>query len=873
MNLADTARMWQQAGVSVVPILANQTKRPAVRWAEFQVTAPTLGQVDEWWGNGKSYGLALICGAVSGNLEMTEVEGRACDGEALTEIQNRMDELGVGHVWDLLTGPNGYSEMSPSGGIHLLYRVGDHPVPGNTKIAQTEDNLVLAETRGEGGYVIVAPTPGICHPSGEAWVILTGRYGSLPVITWEERCRVHQALTLALDQSSPSPSVPTSLPGSPQPSSDNSLPAPSDYPLPGSPALPISDLSSPSPSDRSSPHSPGHLNPDYPSQVASRPTAQSPAALPDVVPPFPGSSAAGSLSPGDHFNLAGNWAEILEPHGWRISGHKGHELLWSRPGKSPREGWSASTGYAEDQDRMWVWTTSTKLPTGQCLSKFAVFAHLNCRSDFTVAARALRRMGYGSTTPPLDTIHLQPVVEGEVSYDTNDTGNAEYLADRVRGRYLFLAEEKEYIRWNGTCWVRDQKSQLSYEFTTMAKEYKSKAESLGDEAGIKWWRSAGNMNRITAALTKLRSLPGFTVTADELNNDRHLLNLTNGTYNLKTHELQPHDPELRMTQTMGASYDPEATCPQFEGFIERVLPDPGIRAYVQRALGYSMLGEADQRSLFLICGPSGTGKSTLMATMELLFGGYGVSAPSGTLRARGSEASGPSNDLHTLRGKRFVSTSETNEHTAYNEDLIKRLTGRDQIQSRRLYQDFQSWSPRCTIWLATNHPPRFSSDDDAIWRRAKIVPFNTVLLGDGEVANFAHNVLADELDGILNWLLAGLQAYQEFGLGEPAEVAEAAREVRLQSDPVARFLEDKVNDGILINDPVQRIRTSELYAMYTDWARQTGERPLGNRRFGLRIQYAYTNVDSVRIGGNYFWRGLGRATGVGVLGMITAGVD
>jgi putative DNA primase/helicase len=859
MNLADTARMWQQAGVSVVPILANQTKRPAVRWAEFQVTAPTLGQVDEWWGNGKTYGLALICGAVSGNLEMTEIEGRACDGEALTEIQNRMDELGVGHVWDLLTGPNGYSEMSPSGGIHLLYRISDHDVPGNTKIAQSGDQipLVLAETRGEGGYVIVAPTPGSCHPSGEAWVILTGRYGSLPMITWEERCLVHQGLALALDQSSPIHSAPTSLTGS--------LLTHPDY---------TSRLGiTPAQLDRPSPASTEPSLPDDPRLVLPDPTSLSPAALPDVVPPIrPGSSAAGSLTPGDHFNLAADWAWILEPHGWRRAGQQGHETLWSRPGKSPREGHSASTGYATDQDRMWVWSTSTSLPTEQCLSKFAVYAYLNCKGDYSVAARELRRMGFGGTTPPLDTFNPQVLVEGEGSYDTNDTGNAEYLADRVRGRFLYLAEEKEYIRWNGTCWERDQKSQLSYEFSLMAKENKAKAERLGDEAGIKWWRSAGNLNRTTAALAKLKTLPRFTVTADELNNDRHLINLANGTYNLKTHVLQPHDPSLLMTQTMGAAYDPEATCPQFEGFIERVLPDPGIRSYVQRALGYSLLGEADQRSLFLICGPSGTGKSTLMATMELVFGGYAVSAPSGTLRARGTEASGPSNDLHTLRGKRFVSTSETNEHTAYNEDLIKRLTGRDQIQSRRLYQEFQSWSPRCTIWLATNHPPRFSSDDDAIWRRAKIVPFNTVLLGDGEVSDFAHNVLADELDGILNWLLAGLQAYQEFGLGEPAEVAEAAREVRLQSDPVARFLEDKINDGILILDPVQRIRTSELYAMYVDWARQTGERALGNRRFGLRIQYAYHHVESVRIGGNYFWRGLGRTSGVGVLGMITSGV-
>ena len=77
MRLADVARTWRESGVSVVPILSNKTKRPAVRWAEYQAEAPTLNQVDEWWSNGKSYGLALICGALSGNLEMTEIEGRA----------------------------------------------------------------------------------------------------------------------------------------------------------------------------------------------------------------------------------------------------------------------------------------------------------------------------------------------------------------------------------------------------------------------------------------------------------------------------------------------------------------------------------------------------------------------------------------------------------------------------------------------------------------------------------------------------------------------------------------------------------------------------------------------------------------------------
>ncbi len=798
MNLADIARTWQRAGVSVVPILANQTKRAAVEWAPFQVKAPDLNQVEEWWGNGKQYGLALICGSVSGNLEMTEIEGRACGVDSMTRIQEEMDRAGLAQLWAHLTGPQGYSEMSPSGGLHLLYRVSDHPIPGNSKIARDENRIVLAETRGEGGYVIVAPTPGMCHPSGESWIILQGRYGSLPVIGWEDRCRLHEALYLALNTES----------------------------------VPV----------------------------------QAPAAL-SVSPPSSRMSAAG-LSPGDDFEASASWDEILTPHGWRDVGRRGDERLWVRPGKDPRDGHSATTGYAKDRDRLFVFSTSTIFPTEQSLTKFAAHTILNHGGDYHAAAVALRRQGFGETTQELDVLKIahKPQAEDDPEYPINDTGNAMYLHDAVKGRFLYVADEKEYVYWTGTHWARDQKTALAHEFMTLAMERCQRAQLTGDGAAVKWWTKAGDSSRIDAALKCVRNLPGFTVTSDELNQDRHVINLGNGTYNLQTHTLAPHDPDQRITRVMGASYDPDATCPQFEGFMERVLPDPEMRSYVQRALGYSLLGDADQRSLFLVCGPSGTGKSTLMATMEMLFADYGVSAPSGTLRARGTEGSSPSNDLHTLRGKRFVSTSETNEHTAYNEDLIKRLTGRDQIQSRELYQKYQHWSPRCTIWLATNHPPRFSSDDDAIWRRAKVVPFNTVLLDEDEVPDFAHNVLSHERDGILNWLLAGLMDYQIRGLAEPERVQKECREVRLMSDPVSRFLEDTFSDGVLTRGEDLRIQSRHLYQMYSEWARQLGERSLGSRRFTMRMLSSYQDLSSARIGGNYFYLGLGRSSAVLALG-------
>jgi putative DNA primase/helicase len=781
--------------------------------------------VEEWWGNGKTYGLALICGSVSGNLEMTEIEGRACGGDMLTEIQNQVDELEIGAVWDLLIGPGGYSEMSPSGGLHLLYRIIDHEVPGNTKIAHNEEGLVLAETRGEGGYVIAAPTPGVCHPSGEAWVLLKGEYGQLPEITWEQRCKVHLALARALDTST----HPTA-----------------DYVARAVALLPSApDTSRPPP-----------VSPPQTQQSTSSPTTPSTTQS--------GSSPTTRLNaqlttPGDHFESVTDWAEILEPHGWRVAGRNGPERFWVRPGKDPRDGHSATTGKASDRDRLYVFSTSTVFDHEVPYTKFGAYALLNFGSNHHLAANDLARRGYG-TRAEVDELGVlqRPVPNSEPEYDHTDTGYATLLHHRVRGRFCYLEEEKLFLFWDGKMWRRDRGTSIRYEFKILAKEKLAEARSQGDEKLEKLWLKCQETPKINRVVESLLNEPGFVIRHEDLDLDEGRINLKNGILNLETLELEPHSAQRMMTKIAGTAFEPEATCPQFDSFVERVLPDPGMRSYVQRALGYSLLGEADRRALFLICGPSGTGKSTLMSAMESLFGDYGTSAPSGTLRATGREGSGPSNDLHMLMGRRFVSTSETNEHTAYNEDLIKRLTGRDTISSRRLYQDYVNWSPRCAIWLATNHPPRFSSDDDAIWQRAKIVPFHTVLTGQGEIPDFAHKVLRNEMAGILNWLLEGLRAYREQGLDEPGDVQDMASDVRLQSDPVARFLDDQISDGALVEGEGQQIRTSDLYMMYVDWARRTGERTFGNRRFTRHLQSHGRDLEMTKLQNNYFWTGLGK---------------
>jgi hypothetical protein len=186
-----TALELANEGISVVPVATDGSKRPGIAsWKQYQERRANTEELMSWFADAQ--GVGVICGKVSGNLEMLELEGRAVADKMHIELKEMATNAGLGEVWERIN--NGYVEMTPSGGLHWLYRI-DGEVPGNTKLARrpaSQDKIdVLAETRGEGGFVIVAPTNGTCHPSGGAWKMLNGGPKSIPTLTVAERSQLH----------------------------------------------------------------------------------------------------------------------------------------------------------------------------------------------------------------------------------------------------------------------------------------------------------------------------------------------------------------------------------------------------------------------------------------------------------------------------------------------------------------------------------------------------------------------------------------------------------------------------------------------------------------------------------------------------------
>ena len=199
-EILQAALDFYDAGVSVIPAKEDGSKAPITSWKQYQVTMADREQIASWF-SGAATGIGVITGAVSGNLEMLEMEGRAVNSGLLDEARELAHNSGLGELWEIIS--NGYVEFTPSGGLHWLYRIADEPVPGNTKLArrpgENDTVEVLAETRGEGGFVVTAPSYGSTHPSGRAWQLLKGSPALIPMLSMEERNAIHNIFK-ALDR-------------------------------------------------------------------------------------------------------------------------------------------------------------------------------------------------------------------------------------------------------------------------------------------------------------------------------------------------------------------------------------------------------------------------------------------------------------------------------------------------------------------------------------------------------------------------------------------------------------------------------------------------------------------------------------------------
>ncbi|MDP9470657.1 MAG: phage/plasmid primase, P4 family [Chloroflexota bacterium] len=436
-----------------------------------------------------------------------------------------------------------------------------------------------------------------------------------------------------------------------------------------------------------------------------------------------------------------------------------------------------------------------------------------------------------------------------------DMGNAERLRRRHGHDLRYCKPWNSWLIWDGQRWAKDDAGHI----VRLAKEtvraiYAEAADASDDEArktiAKHALRSEGEA-RVRAAISLAESEPGIPTTPDQLDQHRWLLNVRNGTLDLRSGELRAHDRGDLLTQLAPLAYDPDASCPTFLAFLERIMAgNEGLIRFLQRAIGYSLTGDTSERVLMILHGEGRNGKSTLLEVVRGILGGYAVRTPTETLLAK-RDSTIP-NDIAKLKGARFVSASESDEGRRLDEAKIKDLTGGDTISARFMRGEWFDFLPEFKLWLGTNHKPVIRGTDRAIWDRIRLVPF-AVRIPDEEQDKQLRVKLLTEAPGILAWAVRGCLDWQRDGLGEPQEVKTATAGYRAEMDVLGAFLEDCCIIASNAQCPAK-----DLYAAYQTWCEETGEKALTQKAVGQRL--GERGFESGRLAGGQrtrVWKGIG----------------
>jgi putative DNA primase/helicase len=357
-------------------------------------------------------------------------------------------------------------------------------------------------------------------------------------------------------------------------------------------------------------------------------------------------------------------------------------------------------------------------------------------------------------------------------------------------------------------------------------------------------KSTGNTGKIDALLTEggialARDLDSLDSAEMDVNTESGVLRFSvsggpdQGFSRTADVQLLPHDRAHLMTKMMPVVYDPDATCPQFDAFFAEVQPDPAMRAFILRWLGLSMTATPVQMLAFWY-GSGANGKSVLADLVARMLGDYAATARikslTGVDRRGGGDATP---DLMLLIGARFVRASEPREGEPLQEELIKELTGGEQIMVRALNSDFVEMTPYFKLTISGNHKPVVRGTDDGIWRRLLLVPWDVQIPEGRRDKDLGERLFAQERSGILNRLRDGLLDYLEGGLGVPDRVSDATKEFREESDPVGTFLDQCC---VITGEHRDSIGARDLGEAFNFWLSDSGMGEFKPRTVAIKLK-------------------------------------
>lgn len=416
-------------------------------------------------------------------------------------------------------------------------------------------------------------------------------------------------------------------------------------------------------------------------------------------------------------------------------------------------------------------------------------------------------------SPPLEAYE-----NDEAGIQDTDIANARRFA-AAHGADVRFTPERGWFVWDGCRWLVDDKSLgVTERAKRTALAIFDEVRTATDRKSMFRHAQASQSKRAVEAMIWLaRSEPGIPARLTDFDADGWLLNIKNGTINLRNGELGPHRREDLISNLVNVPFELGAECELWDAFLWRVTDrNDELYNYLRRFVGYLLVADTSDQSLHFLHGIGANGKTVFCEVLMRVLGDYAITVSPDMIMMR--RHSGIPNDIARLRGVRAALMNETSQGARFDEARLKDLTGGDTLTARFLHQEFFDFPPTHRIVIRGNHKPAISGTDEGISRRLRLVPFTVSIPPDEQDRDLLRKFEA-ELPGILQWAIAGCLEWQRDGLKPPALITEAVRQYREESDTLGRFIEEQCTMRAL-----SQVKSSAFYSTYQRFCEAAGER-------------------------------------------------
>ncbi|MBC3993514.1 hypothetical protein H8N00_32520, partial [Streptomyces sp. AC563] len=287
----------------------------------------------------------------------------------------------------------------------------------------------------------------------------------------------------------------------------------------------------------------------------------------------------------------------------------------------------------------------------------------------------------------------------------------------------------------------------------------------------------------------------------------------NGLLRVADRTLTELTPEFFNLVSVPFDYQPDATAPAWETFLQRAWPDDqaSIDA-LQEWFGYVLSGRTDQQKIMLIVGPTRSGKGTIARVLASLVGAGNMAGP--TLASLGSNFG-----LSPLLGKSLGVISDARLSGRDGHQVVERLltiSGEDTIDVDRKFREPWTGKLPVRLMILSNELPNFGDSSGVIARRFVVLNMTVSWLGKEDTA--LTGKLTAEMPGILNWALNGLARLERTGrLTEPPSSLEAVTTMQDTASPTSAFVRECCRTG-----PACEVSADALWNAWKNWAEDNG---------------------------------------------------